>query len=81
MERPGRYLKEAVADEGEENSISETITVITPSVSLKYVLLGMVIFEFIYSGYVFLKSFISDRLTATDSVKQLYSVPQLGMIP
>lgn len=81
MGTPERYLKEAVEDEGEETSLSETITVITLSVRLKYVLLGMVMFAFIYAGYVFLKSLFNDRLTATDSVKQLYSVPQLGMIP
>ena len=77
---PERYQNEDEESEKEESDLIQTIVVTTPSVSLKYVILGMMMLAFVYAGYVFLKCIFSARLSATDNVKSLYSVPQLGQI-
>lgn len=52
-----------------------------PALSLKYVLLGMILFAFIYVFYLFLKYILSSRLRAADEVQVLYGTAQLGKIP
>lgn len=58
-----------------------SITVIKPSVNMKYVLIGMIFFAFIYVFFVFLKYILSVRVRATDDVAAIYGVPELGVIP
>jgi len=68
------------SEEGEEAEPS-SVTVIRPSVSMKYVLMGMVLFAFLYAFYVFLKYILSGRIRTADDVASLYGVPELGVIP
>ncbi len=53
----------------------------SPSVSIKYVILGMVLFAFVYVFILFMRYVLNNRLRATDSLQDLYNVPQLGMVP
>lgn len=62
----------------EQSALSETV--IQPSVSTKYVLMGIILFAFIYAFYVFLKYILSGRIRATDDMTSLYGVPELGVI-
>ncbi|MCM1213712.1 MAG: hypothetical protein NC331_00430 [Lachnospiraceae bacterium] len=57
------------------------VTVIQPSISKKYVLMGMVLFAFIYAFYFFVKYILNNRLRAVDDVVSIYGVPELGVIP
>lgn len=77
---PERYQDEDEESEKEESDLIQTIVVTTPSVSPKYVILGMMMLAFVYVGYVFLKCIFNARLSTTDNVKSLYSVSLLGQI-
>lgn len=63
-----------------EAIIARGITV-TPQVSFKYVLIGMVLAAFIYAFYVFVIYVLNPKIRITDNLQQLYTVPQLGLIP
>ena len=54
---------------------------VTPGVSLKYVLLGMILAVFAYAFYVFLRFILNTKIRATDNLQQLCGIPQLGLIP
>lgn len=74
-----------VTENGQEDSgeIVEVlpITIIRPSISVKYVFVGMVLFAFIYVIYVVLKYVLSGRVRVTDDVAAMFGVPELGIIP
>lgn len=55
--------------------------IVTPGISLKYVLLGIVAAVFIYALYIFMIYVLDPQIRATDNLQQLYDVPQLGQIP
>lgn len=55
--------------------------IIQPTVSVKYVFVGMILFVFMYAFYIFLKYILNTRVRATDDLAAIYEVPQLGMIP
>lgn len=57
------------------------IKVIEPSVSVKYILLGMILFAFTYVFYVFIQYILSAKLRIADDINTLYGVPELGVIP
>lgn len=80
------YLKadDVQQDSGKDqtdSAVSESAMVMSPSVSLKYVLLGMVLFAFIYAFYVFLICILNGKLQIIDDVNTMYGVPELGVIP
>lgn len=54
---------------------------VTPGVSLKFVLLGMILAVFLYAFYVFFMYIINTKIRATDNLQQLYVIPQIGLIP
>lgn len=54
---------------------------VTPGVSLKYVLLGMILAVFLYAFYVFFMYIINTKIRATDNLQLLYAIPQIGLIP
>lgn len=81
-------LKKADTENGEENNTEQnnteqipTVSVSSPSVSVRYIFLGMVLFAFIYMVYRLLKYILSNKLRATDDIRQIYNLTQLGMIP
>ena len=67
----GNSTGEQQSEEDEESVTS----FIQPSVSKKYVLMGMILFAFIYAFYVFLQYIFNGRLRATDDIASLYEVP------
>lgn len=74
------------ADGQTEDSTDElqgipSLSVAKPSVSKKYVLIGMILFAFMYAGYVFVKYIFNGRIRVADDVASLYGVPSLGVIP
>lgn len=81
----GKYEKDSVAEkEGEEDMSSDTAAgniIATPKVSIKYVILGMILAAFCYAFYIFLGYVLHTKVCSTDDLQQIYSIPQLGMIP
>lgn len=71
---------EMPSEKGEEQDSLTTAT-IKPSVNTKYILIGMILFAFIYVLYVFLKYIFSARIRATDDIAAIYGVSELGVIP
>lgn len=60
--------------------IIERGVTVTPGVSAKYVLLGMVMAAFVYAFYIFMVYVLNTRIRITDNLQQLYEIPQLGQI-
>ena len=53
----------------------------SPSVSIKYVVLGMVLFVFIYVFYVFVAFITNNKLRTDDNLTDLFGMVQLGIVP
>lgn len=70
--------KQAVESEKQE---SENITMIHPSINLKYVILDMIAFAVLYAFYIFLKCVFNEKIQMTDDINAMYGVNQLGLIP
>lgn len=51
-----------------------------PSLSVKYVILGMFLLAFVYVFYVFMQFVMNSRLRASDDVKKLYGISRLALI-
>ncbi len=65
---------------GKENILSaETIS--TPSISIKYIILGMILFAFVYVFYAFMKYILDNKLRSTENLADIYNLSQLGFIP
>lgn len=66
----------------EKNAEAPT-TVAVPaklSVSMKYVLIGAVLFAFVYAGILFVMYILNGKLRASDELQNLYRISQLGLI-
>ncbi|MCM1057019.1 MAG: hypothetical protein NC517_05355 [Firmicutes bacterium] len=50
-------------------------------VSVKYVLLGMILFAGVYVFALFMKYIMNTRIRSTDDFCELYGIPQLGTVP
>lgn len=68
-------------EESESEDAPTTIVVTTPGVSIKYIILGMILFAFGYVFVIFLMYIFNNKLRATDNLQDIYSIPQLGTIP
>ena len=67
----------------EKKSLEEIVergVTVTPGVSAKYVLLGMVLAALVYAFYIFMIYVLNTRIRITDNLQQLYEIPQLGQI-
>lgn len=75
-------LEENEEDEEEtpEKIVERGVTV-TPGISKKYLVLGALLMAFVYAFIIFVKYVLNNRLKDTDSLTELYDLPQLGMIP
>ena len=60
--------------------VSRGVTV-TPQVSVKYVILGMVLAVFCYTFFILIVYVFNTKIRMTESLQQIYSIPQLGLIP
>lgn len=65
---------------GQEKSKTETVAA-KARVSVKYLLLGMIMFAGIYVFLLFIKYIMNNRLRGADSLCELYGIPQLGTVP
>lgn len=63
------------------SDIVERGVTVTPGLSLKYLLLGIVMAMFLYALYIFMTYIFSPTIRATDNLQQLYAVSQLGLVP
>lgn len=78
-------IEQASAEEdavtGEDIAAEEVASELAPSISIKYVFLGIVLFAFLYIFYSFLQYTFNNKLRAADDVKVLYNLSLLGEIP
>ena len=63
-----------------QDAAAEPVTVQKPSVSIKYVVLGAVIFAFVYAMILCLMYIFNGKLRASDELQNLYHIPQMGLI-
>ena len=63
-----------------QDTVTEPVTVQKPSVSIKYVVLGAVIFAFVYAMILCLMYIFNGKLRASDELQHLYQIPQMGLI-
>lgn len=71
-------------EEGKSDSDTDEVKAdqsAAPSVSLKYVVLGMVLAAFVYAFVLFCMYVFNGKLRATDNLGELYGISQLGLIP
>lgn len=52
-----------------------------PSPSVKYIILGIAMFAFIYIFYIFIKYIFNNKLHVSDDMREIYDISQLGLIP
>jgi hypothetical protein len=73
----------AEAEEGEEDimSIINAGVTVTPRISVKYVILGMILAAFVYVFAIFMLYVLNSKIRSTDNLQELYEIPQLGKIP
>lgn len=66
--------------QGEAGSDAD-VTIAPAAVNIKFVILGMILFAFVYVFYVFLKYIMNTKLRVIDDMKELYGIAQLGAVP
>lgn len=64
----------------EEQEIQEEVVLVRPGVSMKYLLLGMVLFALVYIFLIFLCYIMSHKLRATDNLQDIYGIAQFAVI-
>lgn len=63
-----------------QNVTAEEKPVPTPAVSKKYVLLGAVLFAFVYAVVICLVYIFNTRLRESDDLQSIYGIPQIGLV-
>mgnify|MGYP000573358667 CR=1 FL=1 len=63
-----------------QNATAEEKPVPTPAVSKKYVLLGAVLFAFVYAVVICLVYIFNTRLRESDDLQSIYGIPQIGLV-
>lgn len=63
-----------------QNVTVEENPVPTPAVSKKYVLLGAVLFAFVYAVVICMVYIFNTRLRESDELQSLYGIPQIGLV-
>ena len=63
-----------------QNVTAEENAVPTPAVSKKYVLLGAVLFAFIYAAVICMAYIFNTRLRESDELQSIYGIPQIGLV-
>lgn len=64
----------------EDTDAEQPQIAVTPSVSIKYVLLGAVLFAFVYAGVLFLIYIFNTKIRVSDELQTLYHIPQIGTV-
>lgn len=70
--------KEVEVDQ--KDTTEESPVLASPTVSKKYVLLGAVLFAFVYAGILFLVYIFNSKLRVSDELQSLYHIPQIGVV-
>lgn len=71
---------DGILEDGED-AATETETVAgRTSISVKYVIVGAVLFAFVYVGIFFVMYILNGKLRAADELQKLYHIAQLGLI-
>lgn len=65
----------------EQQNSAESGNKVSSGISIRYVLLGMFLGAFIYIFVFFMGYVFNHKLSASDSLQDLYGIPQLGLIP
>lgn len=63
-----------------QNVTAEEYPVPTPAVSKKYVLLGAVLFAFVYALVICMVYIFNTRLRESDELQSIYGIPQIGLV-
>lgn len=63
-----------------DTTTEEEPVLASPSVSKKYVLLGAVLFAFVYAGILFLIYIFNSKIRVSDELQSLYHIPQIGVV-
>ena len=63
-----------------QNVTAEEKTVPTPAVSKKYVLLGAVLFAFVYAVVICMVYIFNTKLRVSDELQSIYGIPQIGLV-
>ena len=71
--------REAEMDQKDMTTEEEPVLA-SPSVSKKYVLLGAVLFAFVYAGILFLIYIFNSKIRVSDELQSLYHIPQIGVV-
>ena len=73
------FMLEARQNSNEQESFADNATVwATPNLSVKYIVLGAVLFAFAYVAMVFVNYIFNNKIRSIDNFQGLYSIPQLG---
>lgn len=64
----------------QKDTVEEQTVAVSPSVSKKYILLGVVLFAFVYAGILFLVYIFNSKLRVSDELQNLYHIPQIGVV-
>lgn len=68
------------AEHSEQNVTAEENPVPTPAASKKYVLLGAVLFAFVYALVICMAYIFNTRLRESDELQSIYGIPQIGLV-
>lgn len=63
-----------------QNATAEENPVPTPAVSKKYVLLGAVLFAFVYVVVICMAYISNTKLRLSDELQSIYGIPQIGLV-
>ncbi len=66
---------------GAEGAPAEPVEVIPAHVEVKDVLMGAVLFAFLYAGIFAVAYILDNKIKLCDNLEKLYQIPQLGKIP
>lgn len=70
----------ALEDENSAASIVARGVTVSPGISLKYIILGMILGAFVLLFWYFMVYILNGKLRASDNLQDIYDIPQLGQI-
>lgn len=72
--------EESETVEAEQSDVTGEQPAVSPSIRKKYVLLGAVLFAFVYAGILFLIYIFNSKIRVSDELQTLYHIPQIGVV-
>ena len=70
----------ALEDENSAASIVARGVTLSPGISLKYIILGMILGAFVLLFWYFMVYILNGKLRTSDNLQDIYDIPQLGQI-